>query len=99
MANFEIINKCICSAMLLILISDSLVLADVNFVSVPTTIKTFENDSVLLPCYSKGTHIGHYEKKTVDIVDDCSFLMQIFHTNKKTGTNWNGSWFAGFMCL
>lgn len=25
-----------------------------NFESVPTTIKTYENDTVLLPCYSVG---------------------------------------------
>lgn len=36
------------------LISDNVVRADVNFKSRPTTIKTFENDSVLLPCYSTG---------------------------------------------
>lgn len=36
------------------LISDNVVRTDVNFNSKPTTIKTFENDSVLLPCYSTG---------------------------------------------
>lgn len=25
-----------------------------NFSSVPTTVKTYENDTVLLPCYSAG---------------------------------------------
>lgn len=25
-----------------------------NFESVPTTVKTYENDTVLLPCYSVG---------------------------------------------
>lgn len=35
----------------LTLISDNAVGADVNFKSRPTTVKTFENDSVLLPCY------------------------------------------------
>lgn len=34
------------------LISDNAVRADVNFKSRPTTVKTFENDSLLLPCYS-----------------------------------------------
>lgn len=33
------------------LISDNVVRADVNFKSRPTTVKTFENDSLLLPCY------------------------------------------------
>lgn len=37
------------------LISDNGVRTDVNFKSKPTTIKTFENDSVLLPCYSTGS--------------------------------------------
>ena len=39
---------------ILALISDNGVRTDVNFKSKPTTIKTFENDSVLLPCYSTG---------------------------------------------
>lgn len=39
---------------ILALISDNGVRTDVNFKSNPTTIKTFENDSVLLPCYSTG---------------------------------------------
>lgn len=35
-----------------LIISDNAVKADVNFNSRPTTVKTFENDSLLLPCYS-----------------------------------------------
>ncbi len=41
----------------LVIINKSLVKADVNFKSRPTTVKTFENDSVLLPCYSAGKKI------------------------------------------
>jgi hypothetical protein len=46
------------------LISDNGVRTDVNFKSKPTTVKTFENDSVLLPCYSTGRrkHIVGREK-------------------------------------
>lgn len=40
---------------ILTLISDNVVQTDVNFRSNPTTVKTYENDSVLLPCYSKGS--------------------------------------------
>lgn len=35
-----------------LIFSDNAVKADVNFNSRPTTVKTFENDSLLLPCYS-----------------------------------------------
>lgn len=40
---------------ILALISDNVVQTDVNFKSNPTTVKSYENDSVLLPCYSKGS--------------------------------------------
>lgn len=30
-----------------------------NFESVPTTVKTYENDTVLLPCYSVGEFYSH----------------------------------------
>lgn len=33
------------------IINDNKVVADANFKSRPTTVKTFESDSVLLPCY------------------------------------------------
>lgn len=33
-----------------------------NFESVPTTVKTYENDTVLLPCYSVGKLIS-FEKQ------------------------------------
>lgn len=55
MDNFRL-NQCLSGVLLVIvaLISDNGVRTDVNFKSKPTTIKTFENDSVLLPCYSTG---------------------------------------------
>jgi hypothetical protein len=40
--------------------------ADANFKSRPTTVKTFENDSVLLPCYlatGKNKLLKEYEEK------------------------------------
>lgn len=53
------LKKCLSGVVVVIfaLISDNGVRTDVNFKSKPTTIKTFENDSVLLPCYSTGTYI------------------------------------------
>lgn len=52
-----LLKKCLSGVILVIfaLISDNGVRTDVNFKSKPTTVKTFENDSVLLPCYSTGT--------------------------------------------
>lgn len=49
-------KKCLSGVILVLcaLISDNGVRTDVNFKSKPTTIKTFENDTVLLPCYSTG---------------------------------------------
>jgi hypothetical protein len=49
-----LISKCINFSTYLALISVvnlNLVIADVRFRSIPTTVKTFENDSALLPCY------------------------------------------------
>lgn len=40
---------------ILVLISDNVVQTDVNFKSNPTTVKTYVNDTVLLPCYAKGS--------------------------------------------
>lgn len=50
------LEKCLSGVIFVIfaLISDNVVRTDVNFKSKPTTIKTFENDSVLLPCYATG---------------------------------------------
>lgn len=42
-------------SIILTLISDNVVQTDANFKSHPTTVKTYENDSVLLPCYAKGS--------------------------------------------
>jgi hypothetical protein len=51
------LKQCLSGVIFIIfaLISDNVVQTDVNFKSRPTTIKTFENDSVLLPCDSTGT--------------------------------------------
>jgi len=46
---------------ILILISDNTVRADVNFKSHPTTAKVYESDSVLLPCYSTGKELVDFE--------------------------------------
>lgn len=58
MENYSL-KQCLAGVLLIILvvISDYAVLADVNFQSRPTHVKTFENDSVLLPCYSTGMKI------------------------------------------
>ena len=50
------LRKCLTGVLpiILILISDNAVGADVNFKSHPTTAKVYESDSVLLPCYSTG---------------------------------------------
>lgn len=60
-----LLKKCLSGVILVIfaLISDNGVRTDVNFKSKPTTVKTFENDSVLLPCYSTGTERNKSEKK------------------------------------
>ncbi|CRK97760.1 CLUMA_CG011140, isoform A [Clunio marinus] len=52
------LKQCLSGVLIVIaaLISDNGVQPDVNFKSKPTTIKTFENDSVLLPCYSTERH-------------------------------------------
>mgnify|MGYP003513797518 CR=1 FL=1 len=59
------LKQCLSGVLLIIfiVISDNGVRADVNFKSRPTTIKTFENDSVLLPCYSTGKKGSIAEKK------------------------------------
>lgn len=31
-----------------------------SFLSVPTTVKRYENDTVLLPCYHNGEYIASY---------------------------------------
>lgn len=63
-------RKCINFSVVLILsvISFKLVLADIRFKSYPTTVKTFENDSALLPClpaipYSKI--LWHFEDSVI----------------------------------
>lgn len=67
------LKKCLSGVILVIfaLISDNGVRTDVNFKSNPTTVKTFENDSVLLPCYSTGRENN---KKTKRVFGKCSFF-------------------------
>ena len=74
MAKFDLIKTCILSALIIVLISDNLVLGDANFVSVPTTVKTFENDSVLLPCYSKGIHYLFFDAENYKIHENDEIL-------------------------
>lgn len=47
-------KKCLPGVLIIILMIISDNLADVNFKSKATTVKTFENETCLLPCYSKG---------------------------------------------
>ncbi|CAG9805751.1 unnamed protein product [Chironomus riparius] len=52
------LKKCLTGVLpiILILISDNTIEADVHFKSHPTTAKVYESDSVLLPCYSTERH-------------------------------------------
>lgn len=46
------------NTILMLFLTLSSVLCDINnnFNSVPTTVKTFENDTVLLPCYHNSKY-------------------------------------------
>lgn len=67
------------------LISDNAVRADVNFKSRPTTVKTFENDSLLLPCYSSTGKAKIWKQHSLRVGNFLiikKFIVHSFHFSK-----------------
>lgn len=64
-------KKCLPGVLIIILMTISDNLADVNFKSKATTVKTFENETCLLPCYSKDEHqvVRWYDHDGILLID------------------------------